>query len=236
MPSGVYFADAYQAIKQIPDKSIDLIITDPPYELSVEQGVGAFGKKKRLKFDKIERLSKGFDFAILDDFVRVMKHINIYIWCSKRQIVPLLNYFVVEHDCNFNIICWHKTNAMPKCGNCYMQDTEYCLFFRERGVPLQGNAKSKTTYYVQSTNKLDIERFGHPTPKPLQIIENFVINSSNVGDVVLDPFAGSAVTGVAAKNTDRKYLLFENDEKEFKNGSNRLNNIQADGQITILTM
>lgn len=232
-PSGLYYADAYIAIKQIPDNSIDLIITDPPYELSVYSGAGAYGKSKI--YESIKSISQGFDFSILDEFIRVMKRINIYIWCSKRQLLPLFNYFV-NLGCRFNIISWHKTNVAPKCCNSYMQDTEYCLYFRERGVHLQGTAKSKTTYYVTSTNKGDVERFGHPTPKPLQIIQNFVINSSNVGDVVLDPFAGSAVTAVAAKNTGRQYILFENDEEQFKNGSNRLNNIQANGQMTIFTM
>ena len=233
-PNGLYCADAYMAIKQIPDKSIDLIITDPPYELETYHGAGAFGA--RLIYEKIKQISEGFDYAILDEFIRVMKHINIYIWCSKCQIIPLLNYFAVKHNCYFNIICWHKSNSMPKCNNNFMSDTEFCLFFRQQNVPLYGNIKSKTTYYVTPTNKRDIERFGHPTPKPLQIIENFIINSSNVGDIVLDPFAGSAVTGVACKNTDRQYILFENNEEHFQNGLNRLNNIQANGQMTIFAM
>ena len=117
-----------------------------------------------------------------------------------------------------------------------MPDTEYCLFFRERRVALGGTVQTKKTYYVQPCNTIDKDRFGHPTIKPLNIIENLVFNSSKVGDVILDTFAGSGTTGVAAKNHDRQYILFEKDETRYLQAQNRLNNIQVDGQMTIFTM
>lgn len=104
----IYLADCYEFIKQIPDKSIDLIITDPPYEQEVNHSAGAFGKKKKLHFQQIVDLSYGFDYAILDEFVRVLKKINIYIWCSKKQIQYLLDYFVTKHKCYWELITWHK--------------------------------------------------------------------------------------------------------------------------------
>ncbi len=174
----IYKVDAYETIKLLPDNSIDLIITDPPYEQSVAHGSGAFGTEKKLSFRQIADISCGIDYAILDDFVRVLKDINLYIWCSKRQIPKLIEYFVTERKCRYEIITWHKTNAPPTCNSHYMLDTEYCLYFRGRGVHIYGTVASKRTYYVTPTNVLDKQRFGHPTIKPLEIIQNFVINSS----------------------------------------------------------
>ncbi len=232
----IYNVDCYEAIKKLPDNSIDLIITDPPYLLEVAHGSGAFGVEKKLSYKQIQNMLGGFDYSILDEFCRVLKKINLYIWCSKRQFPYLLNYFVTQRKCVWQIITWHKTNAIPAANNIYMPDTEYCLFFRERRVALGGTVQTKKTYYVQPCNTIDKDRFGHPTIKPLNIIENLVFNSSKVGDVILDTFAGSGTTGVAAKNHDRQYILFEKDETRYLQAQNRLNNIQVDGQMTIFTM
>ncbi|MCM1394763.1 MAG: site-specific DNA-methyltransferase [Corallococcus sp.] len=70
----------------------------------------------------------------------------------------------------------------------------------------------------------------------MEIIQNFVLNSSVGGGIILDPFAGSGTTGVAAKNNDRQYLMFEKDKIRYLQAENRLNNIQIDGQMTLFTM
>lgn len=231
----IYHADCYTAIKELPDKSIDLIITDPPYELSVDHGAGAFGIKKKLHYEQFVEISNGFDIKVLDEFVRVLKRINLYIWISKKQIPMLLQYFVVERKCNWNLITWHKKNVCPTCNNKYMSDTEYCLFFREEGVSLYGDYESKRTYYVTPINKRDKGKFLHPTIKPEQIIRNLIINSTQEGDLILDPFMGSGTTAVASKNLNRHYLGFEIFEQYYKIAIDRLNNIQAGGQVSIFT-
>lgn len=139
----IYLADCYEFIKKIPDKSIDLIITDPPYKQSVNHGAGAFGIKKRLHYEQFVEISNGFQFEILEEFIRVLKKINIYIWCNKNQIYELLDFFHKKHNCYWNIITWHKRNVCPTCNNKYMSDTEYCLFFREKGVNYLGIARVK---------------------------------------------------------------------------------------------
>ncbi len=232
----IYNVDCYEAIKQLPDNSIDLIISDPPYEIEVAHSSGIFGIDKKLSYQQIADISNGYDYKILDDFVRVLKRINLYVWCSKRQIPTLLDYFVTQRKCRYNIITWHKSNVIPATNNCYMPDTEYCLFFRERGAKLYGTPTTKRTYYVTPTNKADKQRFGHPTIKPLEKIQNFLLNSSGGGGIILDPFAGSGTTGVAAKNNDRQYILFEKDETRYLQAENRLNNIQVGGQMTLFTM
>src|SRR5690554_6328187 len=147
----VYLGDSYELIKNIPDKSIDLIVTDPPYDFMTKHksdnysGAGAFGKMGRSYHSEVENIISGIDYKILDDFVRVMKKVNIYIWCNKEQLRDYLNYF---KDYNFELITWHKTNPIPTVSNKYLSDTEYLLFFREEGVKLYGDYHTKKKHYL----------------------------------------------------------------------------------------
>ena len=254
----IQLGDCYELIKKIPDKSIDLVVIDPPYQFCAGEnghsdiaerkkkskgeiysldtditkrkvgtgystGGGCFGTKKRNyhseinitdvnitperkayedyvrkhgKDEESERLrvianaidnkantyfiSKGFSNNILDQLCRVMKKINIYIWCSKGQLRQIIDYFD-DLGCNLDLLTWHKTNPIPTCNNTYLSDTEYCVFARENGVPLYGNVETKKKYYVTPCNVIDKGKYKHPTIKPLNIIENLIINSSEVG-------------------------------------------------------
>ena len=146
----------------------------------------------------------------------------IYIWCSQKQIILLLDYFVKKKKCNWNLLCWHKTNPIPACGNKYLTDTEYCLFFREKGVKIYGEFKTKFTYYVTPLNVKDKKLYNHPTIKPLEIIQNLIINSSQENDIVLDPFLGSGTTAVASVKTNRQFIGFELDKVYFKTAYDRI--------------
>lgn len=225
--------DCYKLIKEIPDKSVDLIVTDPPYDIEVDHGSGAFGTEKRLHYAQFAPFSHGIKEEILTEFVRVLKKINLYIFCSKKQIPMLIDFFVTKLNCYYDLISWHKTNPVPACGNKYMNDTEYCLFFRQKGVPLYGTSESKKTYYLTPINIKDKRTFNHSTIKPIEIIKNFIINSTEENDIVLDCFAGVATTGVACKELNRRFILFEINPKWAKIGEDRLNNIDSKGQISL---
>ena len=207
----VYNEDCLEGMKQIPNKSVDLVITDPPYLIDTV-GSGLYSQKDKQYIKELNFMKDGFSKEILDEICRVMKKINLYIFCSQKQIIPLLDYFVREKKCNWNIITWHKTNPIPACGNKYLTDTEYVLFFREKGVKIYGDYQTKFTYYLTSLNQKDKIKYNHPTIKPLNIIQNFIINSSKEGEIVLDPFMGSGTTAIACMNTNRNYIGFEIDK------------------------
>lgn len=173
----VFQGDCLELMKRIPDKSVDLVTIDPPYEFAQHGGGGAFGSRKREYHNELEAdtLTKGFDTAVLDELVRVMRKVNIYIWCNKEQIKQYLEYF---EGCNMDLLTWHKTNPVPTCNNKYLSDTEYLLFFREKGVKVYGNYHTKRKFYVTQTNKKDKEKYIHPTVKPVDIMQNIIINSS----------------------------------------------------------
>lgn len=129
--------DCLELLAEIPDGSIDLIVTDPPYEIETQGGGNDEIKAKlsvvRKELDKYN-ISTGFNIEILNQIIRVMKNINIYIWCNHKQIPLYLNYFVENLKCKFDILVWVKDNPVPLFNNKYLTDKEYCLYFRRGGV------------------------------------------------------------------------------------------------------
>ena len=167
-------------------------------------------------------MSNGFSENILNELCRVMKKTNIYLFCSQKQIIPLIDYFVKGKRCNWNLLAWHKTNPVPACSNKYLTDTEFILFFRDKGVKVLGEFKTKFTYYVTPLNQSEKRKYGHPTVKPEAIIRNLIVNSSIENDIVLDPFMGTGTTGAACINTNRRFVGMELDKKYFEIAKNRI--------------
>ena len=213
--------DCLELLKGVPDKSVDLVVTDPPYLMDVGRCGGVFRKYIQSYQAQLIPMADNFNLAVLDELVRVMKKVNIYIWCSKDQLRQYINYFE-ERGCKTDLLCWHKTNPIPTCNNKYLSDTEYLLFFREHGVRVYGHHATKRKWYVTPQNSSDKKRYGHPTIKPLHIIENLILNSSQEGDVVLDPFIGSGTTAEAAVNTNRHCIGFDIDENCIETAEKRV--------------
>lgn len=227
--------DSYELIKEIPDKSINLIVTDPPYLIEHTTGGGMLEEKRiRNMFKGLVKneLQVGIKEDIFSEFMRVMKKPNIYIWCNKTLIPKLIDYFVIKMGCGFDIISWHKTNAMPLCGSKYLTDTEYCLYFHD-GIKLNTTYETAKTHYEQPINVKDKGLFDHLTIKPLNILKNLIINSSNENDIVADFFCGSGSTCVVAKELNRQYIGIEIEPKWAKIAENRLNGIDAHGQRSL---
>ena len=209
--NSIILGDAYEVIKKIDSKSIDLIVTDPPYLISKgSSGNGRISKQMLKLTNELQDsdVANGIKLDILDEFMRIMKKPNIYIWCNKKQILPYLNYFVGIHKCSFEILTWIKTNPIPTCGRNYMNDKEYCLYFR-KGISLHTTYQTGKTYWITPTNVKDKKLYGHPTIKPIDIIKTLIQNSSAPGDVVFDCFLGSGTTAVASKELERNYIGIE---------------------------
>lgn len=209
-----YNEDCMKIMEHLPDNIFDLVVTDPPYEIAT-RGAGIYKQDDKRYVQELDVMSNGFSEEVLDQLCRLMKKINIYIFCSQKQIIPLLTYFVVNRGCNYNIITWHKTNPIPACGNKYLTDTEYILFFREKGVRVYGTYETKKTWYATPLNQGDKKKYNHPTIKPVDILQNLIVNSSKEGEVVFDPFMGSGSTGVACKKTNRDFVGIEIDKNYY---------------------
>ena len=225
----LYLGDSNKLIKNIPDNSIDLVIIDPPYLLNITGGKkGTTKLAKNLKSLENElttsNLVNGYDLSILNDLVRIMNKINIYIWCNIAQIKSYLDFFIGKLDCSYEILIWNKTNAMPLFNNKYLSDKEYCLYFRKRGYCNPPTYDSGKTVFYLPTNQKDKKLYHHPTIKPLSIIEKLVINSSRENETILDCYMGSGTTGVAVVNAggNRKFIGMEISEEYFNIAKNRI--------------
>lgn len=215
----IYNMDCIEGIKLLDDNSIDLVVIDPPYKLDLNRVKNTTTYTNYA--NELLGLKDGFDLKVLDLLIQKMKKINIYIYCSKRQIQELLEYFT-NKGCNYEVLTWHKQNPSPLTNNIYLPDTEYVIFAREKGVKLYGNYHTKHKYYISGTNQVDKKKYKHPTIKPMPFIENHIENSSRPGEVVLDCFAGSGTTLVGAINKGRRFIGFEINEEYYKIAEKRI--------------
>lgn len=220
----IYNQNCLDLMKTIPDNSVDLIVTDPPYDIHVGIDGGScskhMGRTDRFKNENVKDIKNfgdGYDIVRFgNEFVRIMKNINIYIWCNKKQIVDYFNFYVNELHCLYDILTWNKTNCMPTYANKYLTDTEYCLFFKKGATCHPNSFEDAKTYWLEPINQTDKAKYGHPTIKPLNMIEKLVKNSSNEGDLVFDPFLGSGTTACACKKLNRRFIGSEISEEYYK--------------------
>lgn len=204
----IYNMDCLKGMRKMPDNCVDLVVTDPPYVIETS-GAGIYKQTDKQYVKELNDMKNGFSTEVLDELCRIMKKINIYFFCSQKQIIPLLDYFVKGKKCNWNLLTWHKVNPVPACGNKYLTDTEFILFFREKGVKIYGTFNTKFTYYVTPLNQTDKKKYGHPTIKPINIVNNLIVNSSLENGIVFDPFLGSGTTAVAAIECGRNFIGYE---------------------------
>lgn len=224
----IYNEDCMEGIERIPDGMVDLIVTDPPYVVSKSTG-GSVNTIKKLDrslqaLDKA-RLRDGYNIGLFAQrHVRRLQggRINAYFWCNKVQIPDYFRAYVDGLGCKFEIIAWHKQNALPTYYNKYLSDTEYCLYFHTGGFTHPASYEDAKTYEVGFINHADKRAYGHPTIKPLPIIQRVIRNSSQMGGVVLDPFIGSGTTAVAALAEGRHYIGFEIDNDYYETAVRRI--------------
>lgn len=202
----VLHGDCLELMKDIPDKSIDLILTDPPYGMNYQSA----RRTATPQFKKIEN-DTNIDWfpEFIKECYRVLKDDrHIYIFCN--------DYFISEfrslvEDAGFKpkrTLVWVKNNhtSGDLLGD-YANKTEF-ITYAQKGRRLLNNGRD--------TNVLNFARVGkleHPTQKPVDINEFLIGKSTFEGEVVLDPFAGSGTTGVAARNTNRNYILIEKEQE-----------------------
>jgi DNA modification methylase len=125
----------------------------------------------------------------------------------------------------FEILTWNKTNPTPMTNNTFLPDIEYCLYFREKGVPLNDGYELKSKWYISPINKNDKDLFNHPTIKPLELVKRHIKHTTQENDIVLDCFMGSGTTAVACKELGRHYIGFEVNPKYYQIAIDRVNGL-----------
>ena len=145
-----------------------------------------------------------------------------------------MNIFIGKYKCNFNILVWCKTNPTPLAHNNWLPDIEYCLVFKQPNAPKYNDGyELKSKWYVSGLNVIDKQNYIHPTIKPLELVKRHIRHSTNEGDVVLDCFAGSGTTLKACQELNRQYIGIEIDPEYYQIAKDRLNNINAKGEVSL---
>ena len=226
--------DCLEIMKDIPDKSVDMIVTDPPY-LHVKGGM----KSKKFNVGKMEKDSfintKMNDFdekqitIFLDEAKRLFKKsFNGYFFCSKLQIPYYLN-FALKNKLNFDVLIWDRfKKSMTSC-KFYASNIDYIIriYGVNQGLNNIGEIDNKANYYQKIKKYKQGNQTIHPTEKPTKLIEELMLLSSNKNDIVLDCFMGSGSTGVACKNLHRKFIGMELDNTYFEIAKERINNTEV---------
>ena len=164
-----------------------------------------------------------------------MKIPNIYIFCNKPMIPKYYKYFVEEQGCNWEILILAKTDPIPFCGTHYLVDKEYCLFFWKTGAYINIPFDRAKTVFIKKRNVADKNDYGHPTVKPIDLIETLIKNSCDYknhggGVLIFDPFCGTATSCLAAKRLGLNWLGFEINEKWYKVAVDRMNGYNIRGE------
>ena len=208
------FGDCLERMKEIPNGSIDMVLTDPPYELSSSKGGGMMGKGGRLFMEELNeaKLIEGIDVSdflnvILTKFIKKQQFCGVF-FCSMKQLSKYINW-AESNELQVSVGVWHKSNPAPLCNFKYLNDVEYWVYIKGDKSKILGNYQSKSMVYSSPINAKDKKKYNHPTIKPIEILEKFLINHSVEGSVIFDPFMGSGSTGVACNNLNRKFIGIE---------------------------
>lgn len=221
--------DCLEKMKQIPKGHVDMVLTDPPYELSKSKGGGMMGKggRKFMQEVKAQGMIDGIDTEVfLNSCLGLFDHKQKFcavITCSTKQIIEYISW-AENKGLQYGLGVWYKSNPAPLCNYKYLNDVEYWIYIKGNKSKILGNYHTKSMVYKSQINKKDKKLYGHATCKPVEFMEKFLINHSIDEATILDPFMGSGSTGVACKNLNRKFIGIELDEGYFNIAKNRIEN------------
>ncbi|WP_169780172.1 DNA-methyltransferase [Campylobacter curvus] len=211
----IHNIDCLEFMRSMPSKSIDLVVTDPPYEIATKGG--GLGIRPVYQNGELNKISKGFDTqAVLNELERICKRVNIFMFCSSRQKPKIMNWGY-ERGYNVAELGWHKPNAAPFTNNTFKPDVEWIIYIREKGVKIKGTSR----LFIYNCQK---SKYGHPTEKPLELIKKYVLIGSQENELVFDPFMGSGTTAVACKELNRNFIGCEIEAKYCEIANKRLKN------------
>jgi site-specific DNA-methyltransferase (adenine-specific) len=210
--------DCLDGLKLIPDELIDLICMDAPYLINYSTN-----HRKNKNHDFCTPIAGDSDQQLIIDIIpelyRVLKpNTAMYMFCSPDTIdffKPLVEeYFKVK-----NLIIWSKGNwTAGDLKAQYGKSYEIIIYANKGRRIFNGKRLSDIWSFARVAGKNQL----HQNQKPVELVEQMVEKSSNVGDIVLDPFIGSGTTAVACKNTGRNYIGFEINEEYVKITEKRL--------------
>jgi site-specific DNA-methyltransferase (adenine-specific) len=219
MLNQITLGDCYNLLKELPNNSVDAIVTDPPYnEVNRETG-------------GIRNYDMGVaDSALVDipflagEFVRLARG-SIYVWCGTEQVSEWRKKFV-ELGLSTRVGVWVKSNPAPINGeHLWLSGLELCVFARKPNAYFSLHCKNPVW-----TGPSELYP-GFPCPKPLWLFKTLIRASVPPNGLILDPFTGSGTSAIAAIDTGRNFICFEKDKDYWKLANKRLTLAQMQGRF-----
>lgn len=209
----------------LPDECIDLVLTDPPYwtlnkwrQMGTTARLGGhYDPDKRDESKWFETITEAQLEVLVHETYRVLKPDRFaYIMCDWQVLGSI--YRIVEGQCwdYWKPIVWDKVH--PGMGYHYRARYEFVVLFQKGSTKLRSNDKPDVLSFPRVVK-------GFPTEKPWRLFELLVKNSTDVGDLVLDPFMGSGTTAYVCKLLGRDYLVCDIDDRAIKHTNRRLQSL-----------
>lgn len=248
----LYNMDCREGILNIGDNTVDIIMTDIPYNISQNKKIDRSSiDNYRLKCGKGSK-ELNFNFGGWDFFAdnkeyfefinnvftlaysKLKESGSMYMWCPKNE-VSFIEYILKDIGYHVrNTLVWCKTNPCPqifKAG--YMSSTEFCIFAtKTSGVKHYWNIEKgqKHSYWIKPICQGN-ERTEHPTQKRLDIAVDMITQSAKKDDLLLDMFVGSGTFLEAAYEVGLNFIGFERDEKWFNVANERIQSVMAQTRL-----
>ena len=231
--------DAVEVMEKLPPESVDLIFADPPYGLSNGGFTCHAGKRVSVNkgaWDKSRGLENNFEFhsAWLEACRRVLKP-DGGLWVSGTYHSIYACGFALQRGKwhLLNEICWYKPNAAPHLAcRMFAHSHETLIWARKtkaarhyfdydgmrdgdfsKDFIKQKNKQMRSVWSINTPAPWEKKYGKHPTQKPFDLLERIVLATSKKGDLILDPFCGSATTGVAAVLHGRKFIGIDSEQE-----------------------
>lgn len=216
----LYLGDAYEILPII--GPVDAMVTDPPYEFN-NSGGGKFRKARHASNEIVKTgLDKGFDHS----FIKPELYKSVVLFCHDNQLCKLLPYFNETYD-RHKLLFWWKSNPSPMANKSYLADVEPYIHAWQMGSHPIGTYQDLKRVVPHQVGK---SVFDHPTVKPDVVMDKIMRNVN--GETVIDPFAGTGSTGVAAIKAGKKFIGIERDPKFFNIMVGRLLQAHIDYQTS----
>lgn len=217
----IYHKDCLEGFKEVVDESVDLLFTDPPYNISRKSGFHTMGRKG-VDFGEWD---KNFDQVtwLKAAAPKVKKGGSAIIFNDYKNITIISNTLAELGFITKELLIWQKPNPMPRNRDrLYVTTVEVALWaVKGKGWTfnrLRSNYENAIFNYPIVNSRVR----QHPTEKPEAMIMELLKIHSNKADLILDPFSGSGVICCMAERLDRNYIGFEIDESYYKNSDVRL--------------
>jgi len=245
--------DSVETLLSLPEKSIDLVFADPPYNLQLQNEL------HRPNMTKVDAVNDEWDkFASFESYDKFTKK-----WLSavKRVLKPTGTMWVIGSYHNIfrvgaimqnlgfwtlNDVIWVKTNPMPNFRGVRFTNAHETLIWASTGKGakytfnyqamkgLNNEKQMRSDWWLHSlatgSERLKDEegKKVHSTQKPEGLLYRVILSSSNPGDIVLDPFFGSGTTGAVAKRLHRNWIGIEREDKYIQAAQKRIDTIQPE--------